>query len=192
MGLKEVVVRVADCAVEQGDTVLVTLGLGSCVAIMLHDPEVQAAAMAHVLLPSSSLARDTVNRAKFPETAVPLLIQRLARLGAYPRRLVGKLAEGASMFSQLVTPGTIQMGERNVLASRAALRAAQIPILRESVGGDSPRLTSASSTTASRIAPARLAGGVFFTRSMTACSVPPGTYCMYRSRSLRSGSCRWS
>lgn len=139
MGLKEVVVRVADCAVEQGDAVLVTLGLGSCVAIMLHDPEAQVGAMAHVLLPSTSLARDTVNRAKFPDTAVPLLIQRLARLGADPRRLVAKLAGGASMFSQLVTPGTIQMGERNVLASRSALRAAKIPILRESVGGERGR-----------------------------------------------------
>lgn len=139
MGVKEVVVKVAECAAERGDGVLVTLGLGSCVAIMLHDPETQAGAMAHVLLPSRSLARDTDNQAKFPETAVPLLVQRLARLGADPRRLVAKLAGGASMFSQLVTPGTIQMGERNVLASRAALRAAQIPILRESVGGERGR-----------------------------------------------------
>jgi chemotaxis protein CheD len=139
VGVKEVVVKVAECAAERGDGVLVTLGLGSCVAIMLHDPETQAGAMAHVLLPSRSLARDTDNQAKFPETAVPLLVQRLARLGADPRRLVAKLAGGASMFSQLVTPGTIQMGERNVLASRAALRAAQIPILRESVGGERGR-----------------------------------------------------
>ena len=43
------------------------------------------------------------------------------------------------MFSQLVTPGTIQMGERNVLAARNALRAAEIPILREAVGGERGR-----------------------------------------------------
>jgi chemotaxis protein CheD len=130
---------VADWAAERGDGVLVTLGLGSCVAIMLHDPEAGAGAMAHVLLPSTSLARDITNRAKFPDTAVPLLIERLKALGAEPRRLVAKLAGGASMFSQLVTPGTIQMGERNVLASRNALRAAAIPILREAVGGERGR-----------------------------------------------------
>jgi chemotaxis protein CheD len=95
--------------------------------------------MAHVLLPSTSLARDITNRAKFPDTAVPLLIERLKGLGADPRRLVAKLAGGASMFSQLVTPGTIQMGERNVLACRSALRAAAIPIVRESVGGERGR-----------------------------------------------------
>lgn len=132
-------VKVADWAAERGDGVLVTLGLGSCVAIMLYDPEACAAAMAHVLLPSQSLARDTTNHARFPDTAVPLLVERLKRLGADPRRLVAKLAGGASMFSQLVTPGTIQMGERNVLASRNALRAASIPIVRESVGGERGR-----------------------------------------------------
>jgi chemotaxis protein CheD len=138
--VKEVVVKVGEWAVER-EGVLVTLGLGSCVAIMLHDPERGAGAMAHVLLPSVSLARDVTNPAKFPETAVPLLIERLGILGggADPRRLVAKLAGGASMFSQLVTPGTIQMGERNLLAARSALRAAGIPILREAVGGERGR-----------------------------------------------------
>jgi chemotaxis protein CheD len=137
--VKEVIVSVADWAAERGDGVLVTLGLGSCVAIMLHDAQVRAGAMAHVLLPSLSLARDITNRAKFPETAVPLLIERLKALGADPRRLVAKLAGGASMFGQLVTPGTIQMGERNLLAARTALRAAAIPIVREAVGGERGR-----------------------------------------------------
>ena len=137
--MKETIVKVADWAAGRGDGVLVTLGLGSCVAIMLHDPQAKAGAMAHVLLPSISLARDITNRAKFPETAVPLLIEHLKALGADPRRLVAKLAGGASMFSQLVTTGTIQMGERNVLAARSALRAAAIPIVRESVGGERGR-----------------------------------------------------
>ena len=106
---------------------------------MLHDPHAKAGGMAHVLLPSISLARDISNQAKFPDTAVPLLVERLKALGADPRRLVAKLAGGASMFSQLVTPGTIQMGERNVLACRSALRTAAIPIVRESVGGDRGR-----------------------------------------------------
>src|SRR5216117_3964705 len=135
----ETIVKVAEWAAARTDGVIVTLGLGSCVAIMLHDPRAGAGAMAHVLLPSTSLARDLTNRAKFPETAVPFLIERLKALGADPRRLVAKLAGGARMFSQLVTPGTIQMGERNVLASRSALRAAEIPILREAVGGERGR-----------------------------------------------------
>ena len=85
----ERIVKVADWAAERGDAVLVTLGLGSCVAVMLHDAEACAGAMAHILLPSKSLARDATNPAKFPETAVPLLVERLTALGAEPRRLIG-------------------------------------------------------------------------------------------------------
>lgn len=90
-GDRESVVRVADWAAGQGEHVLVTLGLGSCVAIMLYDGTARAGAMAHVLLPSRSLARDSSNPAKFPETAVPLLIEQLRQLNADPRRLVAKL-----------------------------------------------------------------------------------------------------
>jgi chemotaxis protein CheD len=135
----EHIVKVADWAAERGDAILVTLGLGSCVAIMLHDPGVGAGGMAHVLLPSRSLARDASNPAKFPETAVPLLLDRLRALGADPRRLVAKLAGGASMFAALMTPGSVQMGERNIVASRNALRAAGIPVAAESVGGQAGR-----------------------------------------------------
>jgi chemotaxis protein CheD len=95
--------------------------------------------MAHVLLPSKRLSQDQDNPAKSPETAVPFLISRLVAIGAERQRLVAKLAGGASMFAQLMTPGTIQMGERNIAASRAALREAAIPVIGEAVGGERGR-----------------------------------------------------
>jgi chemotaxis protein CheD len=137
--VKETIVKVADWAADRGDAVITTLGLGSCVAIMLYDAESRAGAMAHILLPSRKLAHDVSNPAKFPESAVPLLIERLKALGADPRRLVAKLAGGASMFTQLMTPGTVQMGERNIVAARNALRLASIPVVREAVGGERGR-----------------------------------------------------
>jgi chemotaxis protein CheD len=135
----ESMVKVADWAAERGDHVLVTLGLGSCVAIMLHAPDLGAGAMAHVLLPSRSLSRDATSPAKFPETAVPFLIDRLCALGADPHRLVAKLAGGASMFAQLMTPGSLHMGERNIAAARDALRTAAIPVAGSAVGGTAGR-----------------------------------------------------
>jgi chemotaxis protein CheD len=137
-GARERFVRVAEWAVER-QRVLVTLGLGSCVAIMLHDGDARLGAMAHILLPSRSLARDRDNAAKFPETAVPFLVQRLLAAGADRHRLVAKLAGGASMFATLMTPGTVQMGERNIAACRAALRDAAIPVAGEAVGGERGR-----------------------------------------------------
>jgi chemotaxis protein CheD len=136
---RERMVRVAEWAADRGDAILVTLGLGSCVALMLHDPSAGAGAMAHILLPSRSLSRDTTNPARFPDTAVPFLLERLTELGADPRHVVAKLAGGASMFAQLMHPGSVQMGERNVAAARQALRRAAIPVAAEAVGGGSGR-----------------------------------------------------
>jgi chemotaxis protein CheD len=133
--VSERIVRVADWATAREGTI-VTLGLGSCVAIVLHDAQSGAGGLAHVLLPSPTLARDRDNPAKFPETAVPLLITRLAELGAARERLRARLVGGAAMFANLSAPGVAQMGERNVLASREALKAARIPVVGEDTGED--------------------------------------------------------
>lgn len=135
MSQREIVVRVADLRVGRRDDVLVTVGLGSCIAIVLHDPEAAVGGLAHVLLPSPGLSRRNDNPAKFPQTAVPRLLELMAAEGANPRRITGRLAGGASMFAGLAPPGTIQMGERNVVASRHSLHQHGIPLVAEAVGG---------------------------------------------------------
>ena len=40
------------------------------------------------------------------------------------------------MFANLAPAGAIQMGERNVVATRQALQAAGVPLVAEAVGGD--------------------------------------------------------
>jgi len=133
---REIVVRVSDMAVATADEVLVTVGLGSCVAIMLYDPESKIGGLAHILLPSKALTRQSDNPAKFPQSAVPALLERMVAAGASPRRITARLAGGASMFAQLAPPGTIQMGERNLVSTRQALSAHNVPLTGEAVGGD--------------------------------------------------------
>lgn len=127
--------RVAEASVAQGDVLLSSLGLGSCVAILLYDRAVQVGGLAHVLLPSDSMARDRTNRAKFPSTAVPLLVEQMRALGALDRRIEARLVGGASMFTSLAPSGGLQIGERNTMASRSALARARIPLLAEDTGG---------------------------------------------------------
>jgi len=131
-------VQVADWAAAKGKAVISTLGLGSCVAIVLHDADTRVGALAHVLLPDPALAHDTDNRAKFPTTAVPLLLEEMARHGAGPRgRWSARLIGGASMFGQLQPSNTAPtIGDRNVAASRAALAHAGLRVASEDVGGD--------------------------------------------------------
>ena len=131
----DVRVRVADYAVGMGDQRLCTIGLGSCVAIAIHDAAAQMGALAHILLPEVSLSRDSANVAKFPATVVPVIVDELRRLGARGP-LTARIAGGASMFAQLLPAGGINMGERNVAATRRALEAARIPVVAHDTGGD--------------------------------------------------------
>ena len=134
--LTEIRVKVADYAVAGGSTLLITVGLGSCVAIALHDPQAHVGGLAHVLLPSTGMSQDRSNRAKFPSTAVPLLCDRMQALGARTGRIRAKIVGGASMFTSLLSATGLQIGERNVVATRAALEHAGIPIIAQEVGGD--------------------------------------------------------
>ena len=129
-------VKVADFAVgRNGDTVIATVGLGSCVAIALYDPATRVGGLAHVLLPSESMTRDRSNQAKFPGGAVTLLLSEMRGLGSQ-RGIAARLVGGASMFASLLPTGGVNIGERNVAASRAALAAAGVPVIGEDVGGD--------------------------------------------------------
>ena len=127
--------RIADHAVAKGDAVVATLGLGSCVAIALHDAEYGVGALAHVLLPSRGMSRDASNLAKFPETAVPMMLEEMRRLGSRGR-VVAKIAGGASMFSGLMPGAGHNIGERNVTATCTALAAAGVEIVAQDTGGD--------------------------------------------------------
>ena len=135
---EEIRVRVADYAVASKG-VIATIGLGSCVAIVLHDPVAHIGALAHILLPDESMSRDRSNPAKFPSTIVPILVEEMRRLGASPKRIRAKIVGGASMFGNLMTTGAMNIGERNVIAVRDVLGSARIPIVAADTGSDHGR-----------------------------------------------------
>jgi chemotaxis protein CheD len=133
----EIRVKVADYAVRKGSHVIATIGLGSCVAIALYDREARIGGLAHILLPSRAMSRETSNPAKFPETIVPLMLEEMKKLGsASTARISAKIIGGASMFGQLVTGTGINVGERNINATRDVLAAEGIPLLAEDTGLD--------------------------------------------------------
>lgn len=136
---REIIVRVADLQIGSSGDVLVTLGLGSCVAIMLYDSVAQVGGLAHILLPSRSLGRGDENPGRFPQSAIPALLDRMADLGADRRRVTARLVGGASMFASLAPAGSIQMGDRNLIAAREVLTGLAIPIIGEVVGGSEGR-----------------------------------------------------
>src|SRR5450432_1539459 len=97
----EIRVNVADYAVATTGTIS-TIGLGSCVAIVLHDPAARIGALAHILLPNQSMSRDQSNPAKFPATVLPILLEEMRDLGANIARVRAKIVGGASMFGNML------------------------------------------------------------------------------------------
>jgi len=114
--------------------VLTTLGLGSCVGIILYDPVSKVSGLAHVMLPDSTQIRNNSNVAKFADTAVDKLIDDMVKLGANRSRLVSKIAGGAQMFSFDSANEMMRIGERNAKATKAKLAALGIRLLAEDTG----------------------------------------------------------
>lgn len=118
---------------------LITSGLGSCIGVTLFDATAKVGGMCHVMLPDSSQARATENRAKFADTAVPDILSALERLGARRDRLIVKFAGGAQMFNFGKTDDRFAIGRRNADAVRNALKQAGLRISAEDTGGNHGR-----------------------------------------------------
>ncbi|RJX40776.1 chemotaxis protein CheD [Paenibacillus pinisoli] len=129
-------VGMADLNIAIEGAVLKTTGLGSCVGLTLFDPQCRVAGMAHVMLPSSDIARESqINLAKYADTAIPELLERMQAAGARLTRLEAKMAGGAQMFA-LGGSDTLRIGPRNVESCTAILGRYRIPILSADTGGN--------------------------------------------------------
>ncbi len=117
-----------------------TLGLGSCVGVTLYDEATKIAGMAHVMLPSTELAKNSeINRAKFADSALPDLVEMMINAGAGRMRLRAKMAGGSQMFKFSGGSDTLRIGPRNVEACKDALRKLGIPLIAEDTGGSHGR-----------------------------------------------------
>lgn len=134
--LEQVPVRIGEVKVADGNSLLYTVGLGSCVAIALWDPRTRIAGLAHAMLPTTSSGRATdAPPGRFAETAVPELLAMLEDAGASVKRLRARLAGGASMFRDVLDGEGLRLGRRNVEAAHAALAAAGLKVESEDVYG---------------------------------------------------------
>lgn len=127
-------VGMADLNICRCPDVITTLGLGSCVGIVLYDSTLKLAGLAHIMLPDSRQIKNNQNAAKFANTGIETLIHRMTKQGAKKNQLVAKLAGGAQMFEFQNSNEMLRIGERNIKASRYNLSLHNIPIIAEDVG----------------------------------------------------------
>jgi chemotaxis protein CheD len=115
------------------EIVLVAYGLGSCLGVVLFDPQAKVGAMLHAMLPV--YRRSDPNKTKYVDSGIPVMLEELEKMGAVRSRLVCRMAGGAQM---LVAPGfnnVFNIGAQNVERAREVLRAQGVRVRAEDTGG---------------------------------------------------------
>ena len=137
--MSAVVVGVADCRISADpESVLITYALGSCIAVLIHDPVSNVGGLLHFMLPESAIDREKAkqNPYMFADTGIPLLFRSAYREGADKRRLMVYAVGGA----QVMDPANVfNIGKRNHLAMRKILWKAGLLVHGEEVGGTASR-----------------------------------------------------
>ena len=118
---------------------LVTLGLGSCVGLVLFDPVKKVGGLVHIMLPNAPAGTSEFNRFKFADTAIDDMIKLVIRAGASRHQLQAKLAGGAHMFNNAYNSDVMGIGKRNVDLCLKVLKENRIPIAAQDTGGTSGR-----------------------------------------------------
>ncbi len=111
-----------------------TLGLGSCIGVVLYDRVGKWCGMAHCMLPDSTLINMNDNRDKFVDTCLDDMYKALLRNGVRQGNLVSKIAGGARMFAYDSINENLNIGARNILAAKKFLSEHHIPIIAEHTG----------------------------------------------------------
>lgn len=117
------------------DTDCLRTFVGSCVAIVLHDPVNRAAALAHVQLPACT-DRPSLDLGRYADTAVPELVRRLQQRSRLTVSPVAHIAGGADMFP---VAQARSVGHLNIKAVKDLLLSHRIPLVTESCGGNLAR-----------------------------------------------------
>ncbi|MDR3288284.1 MAG: chemotaxis protein CheD [Peptococcaceae bacterium] len=130
-----VMVGMADVKTAQGEDILMTPGLGSCIGICIFDSVKKVGGMAHIMLPTA-IGHAEGNPAKYADTGTNLLVEGVLALGGVKSRLKAKIAGGAQMFTFADKPQILKIGDRNAEAVKRELKKLGIPLLVADVGGN--------------------------------------------------------
>ncbi|MBP2033230.1 chemotaxis protein CheD [Clostridium algifaecis] len=139
MDKKDIKVGIADMNTAASPDVIMTIGLGSCIGIVMYDRIKCIGGLAHIMLPDSTQFKNVKNPMKFADLAIPMLIEKLEKLGVNKRNLKSKIAGGASMFNFSDKSMIMDVGNRNGKSVKEILNKYSIPILAEDLGGNKGR-----------------------------------------------------
>jgi chemotaxis protein CheD len=138
-GPKQIIVDIAGLQVtDDPGAVLVTFALGSCIAVIVHDPIRHLGGMIHYMLPLSSASPEKAVQkpAMFADTGIPMLFEAIYALGARKQDLTVKVAGGGTLHDD---KGIFNIGPRNYTVLRKIFWKNNVLIAKEDVGGAKSR-----------------------------------------------------
>ncbi|OYT28109.1 chemotaxis protein CheD [Thermoplasmatales archaeon ex4572_165] len=126
-----VVIGIGDYTVVTDNTPITTIGLGSCIGIVLYDPTTNVSGMSHIMLPEIGVKKDKIG--KYADSAIPALLEEMKKVGAKIEKIQAKIAGGASIFD--FTDDILKIGDRNAKAVRDILKEFNIRLVNKDIGG---------------------------------------------------------
>jgi len=133
------VIGIADCQVSRNpEETLITYALGSCIAVITHDPVARIGGILHYMLPEAGVddERARKNPFMFGNTGIPALFDMMQRSGADLKRMVVRIAGGAQLLGDA---NMFDIGRKNQLTARKLLWKIGVLLKAEAVGGVTPR-----------------------------------------------------
>ena len=129
-------VGMADYKICHSPQKITTLGLGSCLGVVLYDKTSGICGLAHVMLPESTrIPAQRHNRFKFMDTCLlDMYTELTVKMGIPPSRLSAKIAGGAKMFAHRSTNNMLNVGDQNIAKAKEMLKNWGITITGEDTG----------------------------------------------------------
>lgn len=120
------------------DTRIRTL-LGSCVAITMWHPGMQAGGMCHYMLPRALGGGREALDGRYADEAMELMLREIRMAYTEPMEYQVKLFGGGKMFSMHQAVGAAHVGDKNVEMARALMKRHGFATHAEHLGGGGHR-----------------------------------------------------
>ena len=133
--LNRIELRMGEGVVTGAPHIISSLGLGSCVVVILYDSQRKIGGVAHIMLPDSNSVNGYHTPYQCANTAITALIEEMRDTEATRQNLMAKMVGGARMFADYDGSST-GIGDQNIMNIKQLLERERIALIGEQIGGN--------------------------------------------------------
>lgn len=125
----------------EADDQLITYSLGSCIGVVLWDPEVKVGGLLHYMLPDSGIDKTKAASKPymFADMGIPKMFKEIYKYGAVKSRMKVYVVGGSQVMD---SSGIFNIGKRNYMVLRKMFWKNKVLVTKEDVGGSVNRTIS--------------------------------------------------